>query len=367
MEKKNISYFTLEGSHEEIGRQIALKTPPKSGVIKAPDTFTDAELKEALDLYNKYCPGLVRELESYATACEVSIRDIAFTWMTYLRPRCSGLIVKGSLMDDGHTRLIRNYEFDLEHEELSLYETKPEGKYAHIGGGIVLFGRSEGINECGLAVSMSSCGLPVSNLSEMRPPKIKGLQFWAVIRSLLENCKDVDEALTLVMTMPIAYNINLLFADANGNGCIFETMDGECSYESITPENKKKYLCATNHIAIRSFQHLEPYAMKNSVVRLQMIENFMKDKNRLTESEIRDVFVKKYPEGLSSRYYDDYFGTIKTVVMDTKTRTFKIHWLFEEENGWETYQLGKAYEDHTLEKYYVKERANVSFFESVKL
>lgn len=367
MNKTNTSYFVLEGNHQEIGRQMALKAREKSGLQKAPETFTASELKEALTLYDQYCPGIIDELEAYADACHVSIRDIAYTWMTYLIPRCSGLIVNGSLMTDGHTRLIRNYEFDLEHEDLTVFETRPQGQYAHIGGSIVLFGRSEGINECGLAVSMSSCGLPVSNISEMRPPQIKGLQFWAVVRSILENCKDVDDALILAKKMPIAYNINLFLADASGNACIIETMNGELTYKRIDSRGSLKYLYGTNHIAIPSFQHLEPYAMRNSLVRFQTLEQFMKNKEELDESDLCGLFVKKYPEGMSVPYYEAAFGTIKTVVMNTEKRTFKIHWLLEEDNGWETYQLGNNNKDHVLEKSYRKERPDASFFEIVKL
>jgi len=270
-------------------------------------------------------------------------------------------------MNDGSTRLVRNYEFDLDHEDLILFETKPEGKYAHIGGSVTLFGRSEGINEWGLAISMSSCGLPVSNQPEMRAPKIKGLQFWAVIRSLLENCKDVDEALKAVKKMPIAYNINLLLADASGNGCLVETMNGECTFEKITSKSKKNYLCATNHIVIPSFQNLEPYAMRNSVIRLQTLENFMADKDTLSEDKVSDIFTKMYPKGLSTQYYEDFFGTVKTVIMDTKKRTFKIHWLVEEENGWDIYSLEESHKDHNIEKYYRNQHADPSFFQKINL
>lgn len=371
MESTHVAYYVLEGSHEEIGQQLAVKVGVKAGVVQAPKSFTEIELKEALELYHQYCPGLSQELESYANACQVSIRDVAYTWMTYLVPRCSGLIVGGSLMKDGHTRLIRNYEFDIDHEDLLILETKPKGRYAHIGGSVTLFGRSEGINEHGLAVSMASCGLPVSNLDGMREPHIKGLQFWAVIRSLLENCKNVAEAITLVKEMPIAYNINLFLADAEGHGCIVETMHGEQFYAKITSASEKKYLCATNHIAIPSFQHKEPYAMKNSVVRLQTLENYMEagmtKQCQHEEEALKELFAKRYPEGLSAPYYDDFFGTIKTVVMDTVNRSYQIHWLLEEENGWESYQLGDTHEDHTLAKCYQKERAHPSFFEPIQL
>lgn len=371
MKTKNISYFTLEGTYEQIGRQMALKTNKKPGLAAAPKNFVEEELDEALALYEEYCPGIVSELKGFAKACQVPMRDIAYTWMTYLIPRCSGLIVAGNMMEDGHTKLFRNYEFDLEHEDLMVLETRPEGKYAHIGGSVVLFGRSEGINECGLAVSMSSCGLPVSNMSGMRRPKIKGLQFWAVIRSVLENCKNVEEALALVQKMPIAYNINLYLADAHGQGCIFETMDGKTAYEKMDAKHSKQYLCGTNHIAIDSFKKYEPFAMKNSVVRLQAIESFMESQKSFREEEITTLFLDRYPKGLSSRFYDAFFGTIKTVVMDTTTCTYRIHWLVEEENGWETYQLtddvGERISDHFLEKCYVQEQANPLFFDMVDL
>ncbi|MDO5574280.1 MAG: carcinine hydrolase/isopenicillin-N N-acyltransferase family protein [bacterium] len=146
------------------------------------------------------------------------------------------------------------------------------------GATTALFGRSEGINEHGLAVSQSSCGFPVSNLPQMRNPGIKGLQFWAVIRSLLENCKTVDEALSMLTGMPIAYNINLYLADAAGEIALYETMNGEAACERIGAGNKamacvrigseeknlKKddslagCLFETNHIAIKSFQNREP-------------------------------------------------------------------------------------------------------------
>lgn len=270
-------------------------------------------------------------------------------------------------MTDGHTRIIRNYEFNTENEDFILCETKPEGKYAHIGGSIALFGRAEGINECGLAVSMSSCGFPVSNLDGMRPPKIKGLQFWAVIRSLLENCKDVEEALELAQKMPIAYNINLYMADAKGNGSILETMDGELSFERISAKSEKQYLCGTNHIVIPSFQKFEPFAMRNSLVRLQTLEHFIKGKETLEEYEIKELFLTKYPQGMSAYYYDDWFGTIKSIVMDTNTRSFQICWLGQKENGWEEYRIGEPFKEQILEKRYERELGNAAFFDTVSL
>lgn len=69
--------------------------------------------------------------------------------MTMLVPRCSGLILTGKKTLDGHPKIARNYEFTIEDEDLKLCRTAPAGKYAHIAGTIVEFGRCEGINEKG--------------------------------------------------------------------------------------------------------------------------------------------------------------------------------------------------------------------------
>lgn len=367
METQKVSYYNWEGTYEEIGREIAKQYEKALFPMPAPDFYTDKDVNDALALYDKYCPGIREELEGFSKEAKIPVKDIAYTWMSYLVPRCSGLITLGSHMTDGHTRLARNYEFNLGDEDLIVCRTKPKGKYAHIGGSIAVFGRCEGVNECGLAVSMSSCGFPVSNMEGMRPPAIKGLQFWAVIRSLLENCKDVEEALKLALEMPIAFNINLYLADASGVGALIETMNGEVAYEKITTSDAKHCLYGTNHIAIPSFQHLEPVGMRNSKVRFDKITEFVSSHASMTEPQIKEFLLKRYPEGMSVNYYDEYFGTIKSVVMDTVERKYSICWFGQEENGWEDYFAEQPIKEHEKEKVVVKEQGNKEFFEVIPL
>lgn len=367
METQTVFYYELEGTYEEIGKQLGKHFDQTSFLIPAPEFFTKQDVEDALCLYDKYCPGIREELEGFSKETGTPVQDIAYTWMTYLVPRCSGLVVLGGQTADGHTRLARNYEFSIEDEDLTVVKTKPKGKYAHIGGSIALFGRTEGINEYGLAVSMSSCGMPVSNITGMRKAEIKGLQFWAVIRSLLENCKDVEEALQMALTMPIAFNINLYLADPAGNGALLETMNGKKVYERISIKDEKQYLCGTNHIAIPSFQYLEPVAMRNSMVRLEKLHQFVKEHPGMEENQIREFFLKDYPEGMTSHYYDDWFGTVKSVVMDTVERRYSICWFGQAENGWEDYFVTQPMGNRRQEKKLSKAKAVKEFFEFVPL
>ena len=362
MEKQQVSYWELEGTYQEIGKQMA-KQPEKNHIyIPDPEKFGGKEMEEAFQLYDRYCPGIREELEGYAQEAGIAVRDIAYTWMTYLVPGCSGLILTGKKTDDGHTKIARNYEFTLEDEDLKLYRTAPAGKYAHISGSIVGFGRTEGINEKGLAVSMTSCGFPVSNLPGMRAPVLKGLQFWAVIRSLLENCGDAKEALEKVMEMPIAYNINLFLADCSGTGILFETMNGEKAYTSIGPADEKQYLCGTNHIVIEKLVSREPAAMENSIVRRDRLTAFAEEENRIRESGLRELLLKKYPEGMTANYYAEGFGTIKSVILDTAEKRYSICWLGQEKNGWTDYFVPEKRGDYAEEKDVEIEKADPQFF-----
>lgn len=367
MKTQNVYYYEVSGTHEEIGKQLAREMDAKRLYMPAPAFFTDKEVEEALQLYDTYCPGLKEELESFSQEAGISVKDIAYTWMTYLVPRCSGLVVLGGQMADGHTRLARNYEFSIEDEDLTVCRTSAEGKYAHIGGTIVAFGRTEGINECGLAVSMSSCGLPVSNIEGMRASKVKGLQFWAVIRSLLENCKNVEEALKLVSEMPIAYNINLYLADIEGNAVLFETMDSHIAYKQISEATSKKYICGTNHIVLSDLRRYEPMAMRNSIVRYEKLKEFLDTHPCLEEAQIKEFLLKKYPEGMSAYYYKDWFGTIKSVVMDTVEKRYSICWFGQTENGWEDYMVLESIQNAEEAKLVEEERGTREFFEFVPI
>lgn len=363
MTKQMVSYYELEGTHEEIGRRLARRRGAQNSYVPAPECFNDKELEEALALYDQYCPGIKEELISFAECLKVPVRDIAFTWMSYLMPRCSGMAVLGSKMVDGHIKLARNYEFSIEDEEIELCQIKATGSYSHIGTTTAVFGRTEGINEWGLAVAMSSCGLPVSNIEGMKAPKIKGLQFWAVIRGLLDQCKDVEEALKLALEMPIAFNINLYLADAKGNAILLETIDGHKAYKQISELSLEKYVCGTNHIVLPELQKYEPIAMKNSMVRYKKLVAFLDTPYQLTEAQLKETLLKKYPEGMSAYYYKDWFGTVKSVVMDPIEKRFSICWFGQEENGWEDYIVNEKMPTKEESKTIEIEKGNSEFFE----
>ena len=362
MQKVKVNYLELAGTSYEIGKQLALKTDAQEMYRKAPKYFSEEAMEEALEVYKKCCPGILEELRGFSDVSGISVKDMAYTWMTYLVPRCSGVAISGEHMTDGHTRLLRNYEFGIGEEDMTLCRTCVEGKYSHVGGMITRFGRTEGINDQGLAVSMSSCGIPVSNIPQMRAPEVKGLQFWAVIRVLLENCKNVEEALELLKNIPVAFNINLYLADCGGNVALYETINGQSAFKVEKP-GKNSYLFGTNHIVLKALQQYEPYAMNNSVIRYQNIEKFMEATDVKQESELLRFALTKYPEGLTCYYYGAYFGTIKTVVLDTVEKRYTLCWMGQEKNGLEHYYVSDKMREESKYVEYEEEEPITDLFE----
>lgn len=343
MEKASVNIFELVGTNYEIGYhlgKIAIKHPQFAQMQKcASGTFTEKRAKEMTKMFDRYCPGLNEELQGFAEAIGATRLQTVYYAMTYLTPGCSLLAVLPKLTANGHVMVARNYEFSHKMDDFCFCKTKVTGKYAHMGGNVMQFGRSEGINEHGLMVGQTSCGMPVGNMEFLRKPAITGLQFWAVIRSLLENCKDVSEALQALKDMPIAYNINLILADKFGRAALFETLDGKKAVQEIDGTTTKQYLHSTNHAHLPEIMEIEPLAMEHSACRYSFIKNYVDQAKQLTNEDLKELLLAKYPTGLCCHWYEEFFGTIKSMVFDVTLGKVDICWGGRAANGWKTYAL----------------------------
>lgn len=332
----------LAGSSYEIGRMVGamMKECPamEAHHTTALPGFDGGKVREARQMFERWCPGLNEELEGCADALGVQVEQLAFWGMTSLCPNCSQIAVLPSKTKEGVPLLARNYEFHPDAEDFTLVRTSVAGKHSHLGTSVMSFGRDDGMNECGLAVTMSSCGFPVGPLEYMRKPQVKGLQFWAVIRSVLENCSDVEDALELLKEMPIAFNVNLMLMDRKGDVALVETVDGRVAVKRICPEGKETYLCATNHVVLPELLPYEPQAMRHSVVRLEWMKKQMDGAGKVGREDLKRMLHSMYPDGLCCHFFRDFFGTTKSMVISPVQGTIELCWGGEDANGWNLYQ-----------------------------
>lgn len=343
----------LSGTSYEIGCELGRIT---AGIPQLRDDYTSgmkgfkkADAEEAVKLFDCWCPGLADELRGFTDVLEVKMEQVIYYAMTYLLPRCSHIALLPKVTREGKPLLARNYEFSHEAENFCLMKTAVKGKYTHMGTGVLHFGRDDGLNEHGLAVTMSSCGFPVGAMPFMRAPKIKGLQFWAVIRALLENCKDVAESLYFLKDMPIAYNINLMLLDKQGNGALYETLDGHIAVKRIDAATEESMLCATNHAVLPELIQAEPQAMVHSARRIAYIKEQIAGKTDVEKTQLKQMLLAKYPDGLCCHYFEEFFGTTKSMVISPSDGTIELCWGGRSENGWHTYDISKPFENSMQE------------------
>jgi predicted choloylglycine hydrolase len=343
------SYLELKGTYYEIGQklgQITASIPPlKTFLTSGWHQFNSQDAALAKELFDRWCPGLNEEIQGFADALGVNPIQVTYYAMTYLIPGCSQMVLLPGLTENRRVLLARNYEFSHQMEDFTLTRTSVEGKYTHLGSSVMQLGRDEGLNEHGLAVSMSSCGFPVGAPEEMRRPALRGLQFWAVIRTLLENCKDVSESLAFLEGMPIAYNINLLLADRSGYAALVETVDGHMATKQIHSTNQIQYLHATNHVVLPELKQYEPKIMKHSFQRYDTIRQYLDHADHINPDDIKGFLLTRYPQGLCCHYYNDFFGTTKSMVMDLNEGKIDVCWGGLASNGWQTFWVNRPLEE----------------------
>lgn len=371
MVKKQAYTLELSGTSYAIGYSLGKITGENTHLRNIHtagfDNFDGNEVRKASEMFARWCPGLVEELQGFGDALGVRSEQIVYYAMTYLRPRCSQIAVSPGNSQIGRPLLARNYEFSHECEDFTLVRTSVEGKFTHLGTSVLFFGRDDGFNEQGLAVTMSSCGFPVGAMPYMRNPKLVGLQFWAVIRALLENCKDVAEAIVYMKEMPIAYNMNLMLVDKGGHIALVETLDGRMGVKQMDDSSDEKFLYATNHPVIPELVPFEPQGMRNSLVRDEIIRQTFEQKGSIAAEDLKKLLLGKYPEGLCCHYYEDFFGTTKSMIIDPAQGTLELCWGGLIENGWHRYDIRQPLANAAQDIELRLERADPALFELVPL
>ena len=86
--------------------------------------------------------------------------------------------------------------------------------------------------------------------------------------------------------------------------------------KQIGSGGQQRYLHATNHILFPEMKQYEPKAMKHSIRRQEYVRQYLDAADGITEEDLKVLLLDKYPDGLCCHYYEDFFGTTKSMVMD---------------------------------------------------
>ncbi|MBP7174999.1 MAG: acyl-CoA--6-aminopenicillanic acid acyltransferase [Thermoclostridium sp.] len=340
MQEVNYTHVILEGTAYEVGKlqgELLREHSPQYArflTSSAKGCKNNAEESaRLLKYFDRYCPGINEEVEGFAASLGVEPIEAAYYAMSAsLTGQCSHVALLPGITQDGHVLMGRSYEWSDE-DEFRLVTTRIKGKASHIGFSIFQFGRFDGLNEHGLGVTMSAA-VPGSQ------PQNEGLKFWAVLRTLLDSCKTVDEALKLIDGMPMSFNWNLIVADRTGEAALVEIACQNRAIKRINKGTADQYVSATNQYTLPEMLKYDTNRMRHSVDRYHAIRRAVEASAPQVSCEtIRRVLSAKTPEGLCCHFYKDWLGTLWSMIFDLTAGTVEICFGSPQVNPWRSFDL----------------------------
>ncbi len=208
----------------------------------------------------------------------------------------------------------RNSDFLTELEKLNLnviYKLTDEA-YSFNGNTTAFVEVEDGVNECGLAVGLTS----------VYPLQCKpGFNAGLLLRYLLEKCKNVSEAVSCLRKLPIASAQTLTLADTSGEIALVE-----CNSEHVevitSLDNTHSFVCATNTFHLEGMKEYNGVGVDDwfAETRFQTLISAFQNNNNFNLTFARKLLSGDY--GFLCQY-DRKTGkdTVWSVIYDLKQHT----------------------------------------------
>ena len=230
--------------------------------------------------------------------------DLAARMLSLYRPppylaACSQGVWSGA----GGPMLVRNYDYAPSRMEGIIWSTRM-GERRVVGMSDCLWGLLDGMNDAGLAVSLTFGGRQVLG---------DGFGIPLVVRYLLETCDDVASAKASLARLPYALAHNLTAVDAAGDVLTaYLSPDREPFFRNVP--------AATNHQGMVEWP--EQARATRTIERERCILDLLDDA-RTTAASFEDAFLRS---PLFSTAYDSGFGTLYTAAYRPTEGTVDYRW-----------------------------------------
>lgn len=289
----------LRGGHYQIGLDQAneLKSFPNLVPMDLLSMLTmNANVHKAKEVLENTAPHLLQEIEGLAEGLSMEL-DTAiklFSGYDVVFPNMGCT----TLVNDGF--YVRNYDFSPTLYDARIVFTNSENGYASVGFSQQVLGRLDGMNEKGLVV-----GLHFVNNEH----SAEGFLATTIVRMLLDQCANIEEAINLITNIPHGYCYNYSLTDLSGKSVIVEASSQQQIINFTNP------LICTNHFESELLREKNRIEIQGSVRRKEYVSNL------LTESLSPISAYHHFNDGSSPlfyKYYQEFFGTLHTVVYSPK-------------------------------------------------
>ena len=271
----------------------------------AHDLEVRPSLAEARAALREHMPELLphwERLVERAGGDPLAARMLTMWRMPAIAAGCSQAVVPGHA-----PLLVRNYDYDPQLFEGVVASTNYSGQRRVIGTSDLLWGLVDGMNEDGLAVSLTLGGRPGSG---------HGFGIPIVIRYLLETCPDVESAIAALRRIPVAQAYNISLVDTAGHHATVYVAPGE-------PAEVSDLRAATNHrLTVVDHPHIsDPLCSLQRQRKLFAVLSDLESGSAVCE--LVDAFTR-HP--LRTGAYDRGFGTLYTAAYRPAEGTVTYQW-----------------------------------------
>ncbi|HOO32935.1 MAG TPA: C45 family autoproteolytic acyltransferase/hydrolase [Thermotogota bacterium] len=335
---KDYMEMRFKGSAFEVGQKLGHVARQSKDfrefILQKPETIPPSVVKKIQNLFEKHCPNVNREIEGMAAVLDVNPEDICYYLYSHkFRGACAHFALTSEVTENGHTLIGRNYEYSPDMTDCLFMDIDEEGCARSLGFTSIIFGKIDGMNEHGLAMTMTGGIPPVEDFYT------DGFLFWVVIRKVLDTCKDVYEALEVIRSMEAGYSPTYLVADRTGSVMLVEQTPERLQYKIIHQDSDEHLLAATNHFNLKQMIPLRKHFFKQSKHRYDnILETFGNSDRKYTVEDIKTILTDEYPKGLNGPYYTEYFGTLWSSIFDSQAGEISVR-MGNTETEWRNYSF----------------------------
>ena len=259
-------------------------------------------LDECRAKLSEYLPELVPTWERLCRLSgndPVAARMLSMWRLPAFAVGCSQVVIPGE-----QPVLVRNYDYDQALFEAVIASTDYSGRRQVLGTSDLLWGLLDGMNEDGLAVSLTFAG---------RPDVGDGFGIPIVLRYVLETCATVEQAVSALKRIPVSQSYNVALVDTIGAHATVFVSPGQ-------PAEVSELQATTNH-RLDQVERPAHAARFNSVGRLSRL-----DELRAEESSGQRLVAAMLEAPLRNDEFDVGFGTLYTAEYQPADGTATWHW-----------------------------------------
>ncbi|MGE5370588.1 MAG: C45 family autoproteolytic acyltransferase/hydrolase [Solirubrobacterales bacterium] len=301
----------------ELGKQVLEVEPHLRQAVRLNFAFaevTDKRFGRAHKLLAEFDPGLLQEMKGFSKATGIPFKDVVVKLSTYgfhaVAPgSCTQIAVLPERTVGHHTLVGRNYDF-LDSKlfvQYRLATVHPIKEKHTVGTALYYFGRYEGMNSDGLYVGISSAVGKGRNDD--------GFFFPIVVRILLDQCRNANEAIALIKRIPHQGTTNFLIADPE-QAVVVEVSPPKVGIRQ--PANG--FIVTTNHYVLPEMEAEQAFLSKNSLDRYRFASSRIEQDETVDMAKIKNVLSSHAPHGVCDHEYLSLHGTLWSAAFDLDKR-----------------------------------------------